>query len=167
MIKNIKLPILQEDWQLAREVGEKRLKFGKASKGWGNRTIEQESIGVIGEILVCKYFNKKTEFVFGKSDFCDLMIGNKRVDVKTSLMKPYWNIDKLHLLAHTVSVPKDIYIRVLVECDKKNALITGWIERENLEKFAILWEYNKHMLYKLPMEYLKDIELLKEEKNDN
>jgi len=89
------------------------------------------------------------------------MINNKTVDVKTSLLKPWWDIRKLHLLAHKVSHKANIYIRVFITSDKKEAILAGWTSRANLEKYAKEWEYNNHTLFKLSLEYMSRIEDLK------
>ena len=128
----IVIPLNERLWIRARAIGKRRNDSGKGSKGWGGRTTEQEAIGVIGELVACNFFEYKSDFVYGKSDVCDLMINGKTVDVKSSLMKEGWKISKLHLLAHKISHPTELYIRVLISHDKHKAYIcpitaTTWI----------------------------------------
>ncbi len=93
------------------------------------------------------------------------VINGKTVDVKTSLMKEGWKISDLHLLAHKVSHPTELYIRILISHDKRKAFICGWTTRKYLLDNAEDWEYNNHMLYRLPNSKLSDIILLKEEQS--
>ena len=137
------VPLNESLWIKARAIGKRRNDSGKGSKGWGKRTTEQEAIG--------------------KSDVCDLMFNGKTVDVKTSLMKEGWRIIDLHLLAHKVSHPTELYIRVLISYDRRKGFICGWTTRKYLLDNAEDWKYNNHLLYRLPISELSDISLLKEE----
>ncbi len=157
------VPLNESLWIKARAIGKRRNDSGKGSKGWGKRTTEQEAIGVIGELIACTYFGYKSDFVYGKSDVCDLMFNGKTVDVKTSLMKEGWRIIDLHLLAHKVSHPTELYIRVLISYDRRKGFICGWTTRKYLLDNAEDWKYNNHLLYRLPISELSDISLLKEE----
>ena len=155
------MPISKSEWKLATGVGRKRLRAGRESKGWKGRTVDQESIGVIGEIIACKFFNKTPKFVYGKGDDCDLSLWGKTADVKTSLMKESLVAENLHLLAHKVSHSTDLYIRVLITPEINEAILAGWTTREYMVQYAGEMEYNGHLLYKLDNDELFDLRELK------
>lgn len=159
--------IFDKDWDLAKNLGKKRLdshlklELNKKSKGWGNRSIDQESIGILGELLISRYFGCDPNFVYNKPDKYDLFLNGKTIDVKTSLMKENFGFKSSCLLAHKISSPKDIYIHVLISADRKYAYFTGWTTRKFLINNSEEIEYNNHILYKLKINKLFDLDFLK------
>jgi len=161
------IDISLNDWVLAIDIGRKRQaleKKGIWKKGWSGRTIETESIGVIGEMLIARYLKVKPKFIFGKDDGEDLKINGKTIDVKTSLQKNTYPLNKMNMLVHKYQKPKDIYVFVVINENKDTAVLRGWCKREIVEESPI-FIYKKCELFKIPNKMLKDIDTLKKEVN--
>ena len=156
----IEIPLSEIDWGMARRVGARRMLEGRGSLGWGHRTVDQEAIGVAGELAFGKYIGRSAEFVYGRGDNGDFRLGDSRVDVKTSQLKSYQRPERLHLLAHKVSKPSDIYVRVFIAPSREKAWLYGWTTREELVKApTMVWE--NHELYAMPSEQLYGMDELK------
>lgn len=93
---------------------------------------ESQIYGAIGEIVVLDYYEKHgvhAEYV-GSYDY-DIIIANKRVDVKTK------KVNNPPQLEHNATIPAfntlqktDIYYFVYVTTDMKKAYLVGWLYKD-------------------------------------
>jgi hypothetical protein len=155
----IKIKLTEKDFINAERIGRLRANQN-GTTNFGNKNIKNEIIGVLGELSVLQYYNKQPSWIFGKGDISDVILFNKNVDVKTSLLKPFWIIDNLNLLVMKDTHESEIYIQVFITSEEEHAIIYGWTTRKFLVENAKEWEYQNKLFYKLSCSKLFKMESL-------
>lgn len=94
--------------------------------------------GKLGEKIFKQYLiDNNTEFIedtssFKEADDYDFLINNKKIDVKTRTKK--FHTRTLEIVEQVSKRPKDVYVSVRLNEDKKSGSILGWFFKEDMLK---------------------------------
>jgi hypothetical protein len=112
--------------------------FAQRSVGFNGNKIEQYT-GIIGECIIYKLLNRGLPNYDNGSLIEDILINNKKVDIKSMGRKS----DIKDFYAHNVSAyqkdrPNDVYLFNSVNKNTGTVQICGWLSKEDFFKKAIL-----------------------------
>ena len=156
-----KLIVTEEDKQFAKE---QIAEFEKIDAGQWRYTNVEAWRGIVCEMLVSKWLEDSFEVkqsakgldTSGIEDECDLIVGNKKVEIK-SATKNYFRyiMPKIHDVHNK---PKDIYIGAKYNetVEPNEVQILGYIRREDILNYPV--SQNKGApYYEIPLTALKEI----------
>jgi len=150
----------------AREMTNKLLQVIKDKKGSLFNTDEEQNryYGFLGELAIQKFFSENniyfiTDDVIGKSDKYDILINNKKIDVKTASRKN--NIKELFNDNYDFFIAEqqvnnnhaDYYVQVII--NKEYAYIIGFIDNKKVKDYPLKKTVNMvNTAYSIPINEL-------------
>ena len=118
-------------------------------KNFGNRAVgangnkEQQYTGIIGESVIYKLIYN-TLPKYDESTTVDIVVNNKKVDIKTMGRKVYMQDHYVHnFVGYQKDIPNDIYLFNSIVKPDRIIQICGWITKDDFFKKCVFVEKEK------------------------